>query len=455
MGETGTTEAGPRAEADQPAVKRGVGRFVKALGPAFIVASVVLGPGSILASSRVGANYGFGMIWVLVVVGVLMAGMVAMSARLGVVLKGSMCDELAARLGRPFAFLVGLTIFFVAAGFQFGNNLGVLAALEPLLASVSAGGGAAEDASGWSQYLTPSNGIIVALNVLIMAFLFGFRKLYKPIEKMMMMLVGLMIVAFFGNLIYMLASGGAELRSPENPPTIASPEFVAVLALIGTTLSIAGAFYQSYMVREKGWGLDEVREGTIDSIAGITVLGLISLVVMITAALSFYGREGIDLNSLADVAMALEPLFGPAAVYLFSLGIFAGAFSSFLVNAMIGGAMLSDGLGMGGTMDRLSTKLFTTLGLLVGMVVAVFVPSEDRVGLIVFAQAMIVIGFPLLAISMLYLATRKDLPDGYRVPMWMKVIGGAGLLVVLLSAMRVAYSVYERIADWLNATGGA
>ena len=455
MGETGTTEAGPRAEAGQPAVKRGLGRFVKALGPAFIVASVVLGPGSILSSSKVGASYGFWMVWVLVLAAVLMIGMVAMSARLGVVLKGSMCDELAARLGRPFAFLVGLTIFFIAAGFQFGNNLGVLTALEPLLASVSGGAGGAEEASGWSQYLTPSNGIIVGLNVLIVVFLFGFRKLYKPIEKLMMVLVGLMIVAFFGNLIYMLASGGATLRSPEEPPAVSSEAFLSVLGLMGTTFSIAGAFYQSYLVREKGWGLAEAREGLVDSVAGITVLGLISLVVMITAALSFYGRSGIDLNNAADVAMALEPLFGPAAVYLFSLGIFAGAFSSFLVNAMIGGAMLSDGLGMGGTMDRLSTKLFTTFGLALGMVVAIFVPSEDRVGLIVFAQAMVVIGFPLLAISMLYLATRKDLPGGYRVPMWMKLIGLAGLVVVLLSASRLGYTLYERFAEWLSATGGA
>jgi len=96
--------------------------FFLALGPAIIVASVVLGPGSILSNSKVGAAYGFSMVWVLLLAAGLMTSMVALGARLGVVLKGTMCDELAARSGRLSAVLVGLTIFLICAGFQFGNQ---------------------------------------------------------------------------------------------------------------------------------------------------------------------------------------------------------------------------------------------------------------------------------------------------------------------------------------------
>jgi Mn2+/Fe2+ NRAMP family transporter len=165
---------------------------------------------------------------------------------------------------------------------------------------------------------------------------------------------------------------------------------------------------------------------------------------MLTSAISFYGTD-VQLNSAADVARQLKPLFGPYAVVLFSLGIFAGSFSSFLVNAMIGGAMLADGLGFGGSMDSAATKLFTTAALLVGMLVAMFVPSEDRVGLVVFAQAMVVIGFPLLAASMLYLATRPELTGERRIPGYLKVIAAVGLVVVLLSAGRLAWTLVERL----------
>jgi Mn2+/Fe2+ NRAMP family transporter len=369
-------------------------------------------------------------------------GMVALGARLGVVLKGTMCDELAARLGRPFAIVVGLTIFLICAGFQYGNNLGVLAAIEPWTTPPAS---EAESAEG---VLTLPNLVLVALNGAIVLFLLILPKLYRPVERLMMLLVGLMIVAFFGNFIYLLAAGAGGTTGNDAAPVTAklgSEEMLAVLALIGTTFSIAGAFYQAYLVREKGWGLGNLRQGVIDSVAGISVLGAISLVIMLTAAMSFYGR-GIQLESAADVARQLEPLFGRAALVLFSLGLFAGAFSSFMVNAMIGGAMFSDGLGLGGQMDSATTKGFTIFALLTGMLVAIFVPAENRVGLIIFAQAMVVIGLPLLAVSMLYLATRPDLTGARAVPLWQKIVALAGLIVVLVSAGRLAWVVYQKFA---------
>jgi manganese transport protein len=472
--------------------------FFMALGPAVIVASVVLGPGSILSSSKVGANFGFSMIWLLVLTSGLMMGTVALAARLGVVLEGTMCDELASRIGRPFAVLVGVTIFMVAAGFQFGNNLGVLAALRPWLSSASPD-------DGWlTRIFSVPNLILLLLNVAIVVFLFGLQKLYKPIERLMLLLVGLMILAFFGNLLFLLvmgtgeqvaeetasvAAGGSSSRdgssgilmaqagkpafvdipscpeiplfteksvfepnSPHSEPLNSRKnrrDWIALLALVGTTFSVAGAFYQAYLVREKGWGLGDLRRGLIDSVAGISVLGAITLVIMCTAAISFYGR-GVELKSPADVALQLKPLFGSAALILFSLGLFAGAFSSFLVNAMIGGAMLSDGIGWGGKMDSASTKMLTTLALLVGMLVAVFVPPAHLVWSLVFAQAATLIGLPIVAFSMLYLATRPDLTGKRATPTWMKVVAAAGLLVVVVCACGTLWTIIQKIAQMID-----
>jgi len=219
---------------------------------------------------------------------------------------------------------------------------------------------------------------------------------------------------------------------------------LAVLGLISTTFSVAGAFYQSYLVREKGWKLKDAREGLIDSFASIAVLSAITLVIMSTAAIAFAGRD-VELKSASDVAKQLEPLFGPWAVVLFSAGIFAAAFSSFLVNAMIGGAMLADGFGLGGSMSSKSTRICTTVALVVGCLAAVLIPSaEDRVGMIVVAQASVVIGFPLLALSMLYLALQPDLKGERKIPMWMIVTCVIGLLVVTASAGTLAYKMAQK-----------
>jgi Mn2+/Fe2+ NRAMP family transporter len=428
----------------------------RSMGPAIIVASVVLGPGSILTNSKVGWQFGYDMVWVLACTAVLMIGMTALSARLGVSLDGTLCDELARRAGRPVALLAGVTLFLVVACFQFGNNLGILYSLEPLLDDSALGTG-----SGWAV------ATLVGLNVAIIVVLFGFRQLYTPVERLMKTLVTLMVVGFAANLLLARPSllavfSGLIPQLPEGAwhsllprletvggQVVIRDDLLAVQGLIGTTFSVGGAFYQAYLVRQKGWTRDHLRQGLFDSFAGISVLALMSVMVMVTAASVLHGNPDVQqLNTAADVARQLQPLFGPLATALFCMGIFAGAFSSFLVNAMIGGTVLSDGLGRGGSMDQIGPKICTVLALLAGMVVAIAVKALDfKTGdLIIFAQALTVLGNPLLAGAMLWLATRADMIGERGVPMWIKVVSGLGFILVVALSLRTAVQIYLKLA---------
>lgn len=445
-----------------PTGSKSTSGLLGSIGPAIITASVVLGPGSILAASKIGADFGYAMVWVLALAVLLMIGMTALSARLGVVLDGTLCEELAGRAGRPIAVLTGFAVFLIVACFQFGNNQGVLAALEPFYEAGSSAGGV-------ESKVVPIL-VIVNLNLVVVVALFGFRALYQPIERLMKFLVGLMMIGFAGNLIWArpdlvqllagltptMPQGAGETLLPSwQPEVIRDGEriqearvvdnLVPVVAMFATTFSVAGAFYQSYLVRQKGWTRAEQRQGLVDSAVGITILGLLTLMIMVTAAVVLHDRsETAALQTAADVARQLEPAFGPAAKVLFCMGIFAGALSSFLVNAMIGGSMLSDGLGLGGYIDQRWPKLFTVLALAAGMNVSVYIYLAEisrPVELIIFAQAATVLGFPLLAAGMLWLATRRDLTEERRVPAWMKLAAALALLVTLALAVRKATSL--------------
>jgi Mn2+/Fe2+ NRAMP family transporter len=133
-------------------------RILGSLGPAIITASVVLGPGSILSASKIGHTYAYQMNWVLVIAVIMMIAMTALSARLGIQLDGTICDELAKRAGRPVAAATGIILFLIAACFQFSNNLGVLAAVEPFMGSSNA-----------------DIMIIIAMNIFIILALYGFK----------------------------------------------------------------------------------------------------------------------------------------------------------------------------------------------------------------------------------------------------------------------------------------
>ncbi|MCB1089616.1 MAG: divalent metal cation transporter, partial [Verrucomicrobiae bacterium] len=168
--------------------------FLRSIGPAIIVAAVVCGPGSMLMSSKTGAIYGYQMIWVLVLAAILMWSMVVLSARLGVVHEHTLLQELANRLGRPVAALVGIFLFLVVAGFQVSNNVAILAAIEPFLEKEGSTAPALEGR------VALQIGILVFLNVFVIAVIYRFGNLYKPVERLLKGIVLLVVVCFAINL---------------------------------------------------------------------------------------------------------------------------------------------------------------------------------------------------------------------------------------------------------------
>ncbi len=437
----------------EPAHGRARSMF-RAIGPAVIVASVVLGPGSIYLASAIGIAYGYALLWVVAFATALMICIVAMAARLGVVYERTLCEELAHRLGRPFAVLIGIVVFLIVTAFQTGNNVAVLFAIDPVI----------ELATGRpaDQVRTPavSGGILLVLNAGIIAVLLGFKRIYRPLERLMIALVMMMLVGFAANLIFarpdlLRVLGGLIPSLPPGdryaPYLDSAGRIVDPLAIVvgffATTVSIAGAAYQAYLVKEKGWTVKELRSGLIDSLVGIAVLGVISAVIMITAAAVLHGTSAAqNVDSAADVARQLEPLFGPAAVILFSGGFFAGAFSSFMINAIIGGTFLADGLGIGGRMDHAATRYFTVAALLISMGIALAMGGTAPSVVITVAQMLTVLGLPLLAFSLLYLATRPGLAGERAVPGWMKLAAAVAFVVTIALAARTAWRLWLQLS---------
>ena len=422
-------------------MKNDTWKTIRSLGPAIVVAAVVCGPGSILTSSKVGVQFGYSMVWVLIGVVTLLTAMVMLSARLGAGLDRTLCGELAHRLGRPFSIGVGVVLFLVVACYQSSNNVAVIAALESFTSSPEA-------TSGRGLTLL----ILVVVNAFALIAVYGSRDLYRTIERSMKALVLLMVIAFVANAVAagpsILAALKGLIPSADSVSGLVKPLSPAQ-AMVGTTFSVAGAFYQAYLVREKGWTIKDVRTGMIDSVVGIAVLGLISLVIMMTAAAVLHGNvDPASITSGGDVARQLEPLFGGTwARIVFGIGLFAGAFSSFLVNAMIGGLLLSDGLGLGGSVGDRWPKHFTSAALAVGFVVGALSATStmSSVGVITFAQALTVLGLPALAAALLYLGTRKDL-GAARPPRPVLVLAWIGFGLSLLLAVRTSAKLISSVA---------
>jgi manganese transport protein len=411
----------------------------RSIGPALITACVVFGPGSLLISSNVGANHGFKLLWLLLLTGVLMGTYMTTAARIGVVGGATPCTLVAQRLGRPAAAIIGINLCLICAAFQFSNNLAIVAAAGALIPRV------------------PPIAVLAVLNGLIIVFLFSAKQVYGLLERVMKVMVGVILVSFMINIILASPSFTSILKGliPRIPEgiTLGVPHKVngkiedpllLVASLLGTTFSVAAAFYQGNLVREKGWTIREYRNGIGDSIAGVAVLTGVSAVIMITAATVIPGQQAQDIGVLAR---SLQPLLRTTAYTIFCVGLFAVAMNPFLINAMIGGSILADGLGKPARLSDRPSRIFTVVVLMIGMVVAILAlrTGQKPVNLIIFGQALTVIGNPLMAATILWLANRKDIMGERRNTLLLNVLGVVGLLVVLLMAIRVLISVILKL----------
>lgn len=412
--------------------------LLKILGPGLITACVVIGPGSILTSSKVGATYGYQLVWVLLIAVILMMIYMTLGARLGVIAKATPADLLTERVGRWLPACIGVAVFCIASSYQFGNNLGAASAFDVFI-----------DFENKRARAGSLIGITLLLNLAAIGFLFAFKDLYRWLEMMMATFVGLMLLAFIVNLGFAGFQFGEFFTGfiPSLPTSeTGERDWVTVIGWVGTTFIPAIAYYQAYLVRHKGWGREELQTGKRDARVGAIILAMITLMIMSTAASVLRGEE---LSSVGDVAQQLRPLFKGWGQTIFCIGLFAAAYSSFLINSMAGGFLLADGLKLGSTPQSRWPRIFTASILVIGWVVAsISVWFELKpVAAIVFAQAITVLAAPLIGGVLWWLTSRRDImgDDANRWPT--HLAAGSGLVMLIILSGYLIYRITSTIAS--------
>ncbi|OYN87598.1 manganese transporter [Parenemella sanctibonifatiensis] len=385
-----------------------------AIGPAFITAALVFGPGSITTASSIGAQFGYQLLWVPVVSTILMLCFVDIGVRIGLSTDRSVLATVAEKLTGVVALIVGVGSFLVVTSFQAGNSAGSGAA-----ATIMFGG----DPRPWAA----------AFTVVAMAFVW-LPRFYPVLEKTMVVIILIMLIALVATAIVagpdpVEAIKGLVPRIPDGATTL-------VVGLAATSFSVVGALYQIQLVREKGWTAKDYKLARRDAISGTLVLGLLTVVIILAAA-AVLQPAGTQVNSPAALATILQPI-GDWAATLFAIGLFAAAFSSLLGNSTIGGSMLAGVFRIDrGGLSSVPVKICITAVMVLGGVVAVVfggVPLQ----LIITAQATTIVAVPVIGVVMVLLSRdrrRGDLAIG--TPQLVLAILG----VLFLLALAVTYVV--------------
>lgn len=396
-------------------------KLLNILGPGIITAALVFGPSKMTITSKMGADYSYSLMWIVIVALFFMGTYTSMCSRIGATQEKSLLTLIKENFNKTIGIAIGIGIFLVATSFQAGNSIGV--------------GIAVSEATGTPMYVW-----IIAFTVVGIALLF-FPSFYKVMEKLMIGLVLLMLGCFIATL-FLTDINLADFFTGFKP-SIPEGSIGLIIAFTASCFSLVGAFYQTYLIQERKKMSNQsvdVKSSERGAFTGVAILGFMSASVLVCAA-AVLNPKGIHVSSAAEMGKALEPLFGSYASSLFFIGLFGASFSSLVGNATVGGALLGDALGFGSSLDSKKVKILISIVMVLGCIVAITfgkLPLE----LIVLAQSVTIFLVPFIGITIYAIANSKKIMGEHVNNTFYKVFGGLGLLVIFVLMFSNVYDMF-------------
>ena len=386
---------------------------MKRMGPGLIVMAAFIGPGTVITASKAGAQYGFALMWALLFSVIATLVLQEMAARLGLVTGKGLSEALRSSFNNRFFKILAIALVILAIGF--GN-----AAYESGNISGAAMGLAA---------ITPYSANLWALVVGGIAFALLASGRYRVVESGLIVLVVIMSGVFLITMLMVKPDWGAILQGLTRP-SLPDGATLTVIALIGTTVVPYNLFLHSSSVREKWPGSvpteEALRESRRDSLLSIGLGGLITLAILSTASVAFFG--GDTTFSAATIALQLEPLLGAAAKYFFAVGLLAAGLTSAITSPLAAAYAVSGALGWKADLAEPRFKLVWALVLGLGMLAAAL--GTRPISAILFAQAANGFLLPIVAVYLLYVMNSSALLGQYRNRWLSNLVGGVIVLIV-------------------------
>ncbi|GAA1764225.1 Nramp family divalent metal transporter [Kocuria aegyptia] len=424
---------GPADRPEAPAHQHGPGaagrRRQSPFGPGLIIAASFIGPGTITTSIVTGASYGFTLAWAVVFSIIATIILQEMTGRLGLATRLSLGEALRVVFESTIARAVMVVLVVAAIG----------------IGGASYAGG---DTTGTALALTTVTGLdvrIVVVAILLLIGLLLWTGSYKAIEVVLTIMVFVLGVIFLITAIVVRPPLGEMLRGMV-VPTVPAGALLTTIALIGTTVVPYNLFLQSSLVQEK-WGEDldpdvSMRQSRTDTVLSISVGGLITLVVMATAFGAMFLR-GMTAETGQDLTRALEPLLGPAAPWVFAVGLFAAGFTSAVAGPLGAAYAISGTIGRSTDLRSTPARVIWISVLLVGGVIAL--TGFNPVQIIIVAQAANGLLLPVIAIFLMIVMNNSRLMGRYRNGTVANVLG---VLICLVVTGLAAYQLTDLFGVW-------
>jgi NRAMP (natural resistance-associated macrophage protein)-like metal ion transporter len=376
------------------------------------------------------------LLWVIVFASLATIVFQEMAARIGVVFGDGLGQAIAKLIENRFlqftvSGLVVVAILIGNAAYQTGNIQGAAKGVEILIQP--------DVDSNWKATFQPwAIGLIGTAAAWLI--------LLNRFELLQRALTGLVV------LMSLLFLSAACLTRPSIAeiaggliPSIPKGSAWILVGVLGTTVVPYNLFLHASLAarqwRDTKAGLDTdvaIRHARLDTIISVTLGGIVTSAILLTAANAFSGDRatgGKTISDVGEIAIQLEPLLGSLSNWLFGIGLFAAGLTS-AITAPVAGAYAA--AGCFGWPNRLGDWRLRTVAIsiiAVGVGTGIFI-QKSPAEIIALAQVANGLLLPVLAVLLVVVANQTKLMDKQVNSRLVNVLAIATIAVIFLVAIR-------------------
>ncbi|MFH1153147.1 MAG: Nramp family divalent metal transporter [Pseudomonadota bacterium] len=298
-------------------------RLMPFLGPAFIASVAYVDPGNFATNIQGGAQFGYMLVWVIVVSNLMAMLIQTLSAKLGLVTGKNLAEHCREKFPRPVVLVMWVLMEGVAIATDLAEFLG--------------------SALGFNLLLGVPLLIGALLTGIATLLILGLERYgFRPLEAVISSMVGMIALCYLVETIIDKPDWGQVLYHAA-VPQFAGPESVVLAAgILGATVMPHAIFLHSALLQNRVVVRDIrqmrslYRFEIMDIVIAMGLASFVNAAMLIMAAATFYKTGLTHIATIEEAYRTLEPLLGAGAKWFFGLSLLVAGLSSSTVGTSAG-----------------------------------------------------------------------------------------------------------------------
>ena len=402
--------------------------LLSVIGPGLITANVDNDATGITGYSLAGAQYGYGLLWAIVLVTISLAVVQEMAARMGVVTNKGLSDLIRERFGVRITFWSMLLLLIANVATTVAEFAGIAGAMD--IFNVS------------SFIAVPLAAIVVWILVI--------RGSYKYVERVLLVLCLIYASYIFSGFLVHPDWGQVFHQTIIPPLQLNQGYLLTLVAVIGTTIAPWMQFYQQSAIADKHIQIKHLNYERIDTYVGAFLTDFVAFFIVVCTGATLFVHH-IQINEAKDAAIALEPLVGGngrIAEILFAVGLLNASLMAASVLPLSTAYSIAEAFGwergIGRTFREAPQFLWLyTFIIIVGAGITLFVPKDRLVFVLNLPNVVGGMLLPLVLLLMLILCNDRHLMGRYvNGPIFNVIAWITTILMTVLTLLIIVSTVF-------------